>query len=160
MPEFYYETYDEESAYRIDDVSQQILVYLYSDRISDLEDLVDKVGVASKSEIDERLKEYLGPDAAGLITQSESTQQTIGEKGPLLCYELTEKGEQFVENNKATLSMPANFEELADTIGELRTDVVEMRDSMHRVDADELSEQLSRLARRLESLQTRVSDYD
>lgn len=160
MPEFYYEVGNEESAYRIDEVSQRMLVYLSSHRSSGFEELVEKVGADSESEIHARIKDHLGPESAGLITQSTTTQETLGDNEPPTYFELTEEGERFVMNNKATLSMPADFKELSDTIGELRKDVIEIRDSMHRIDADELNEQLSTLAHRLESVQSHLSNYD
>jgi hypothetical protein len=160
MAEFYYKVSGEESAYCIDEVSQQILVYLFSNRESELDGLVDKVGVNSESEVHDRIKNQLGTEAAELITQSPMNQETIGDREPLTYYELTEEGDQFVRNNKATLSMPADFKELADIIGGLREDVIEIQDSMHRIDADELNEELSTLAHRLESLQTHISSYE
>lgn len=128
--------------------------------MSEPEELVEKVDSVSESEIQKRIKKHLGPDAAGFVTRSSTTQETLDDTEPPTYYELTEEGEQFVVNNKATLSMPADFKELAETADGLRADVIEIRDSMHRVDADELSEELSQIAHRLESLQRHLSNYD
>lgn len=160
MTDFYYKISSEESAYRIDEPSQQILVYLFSNRMSDLEVIIEKVGDISESEVRVKMKDYLGPDAAGLITQSETTQETLGDDAPPIYYELTEEGEQFVAENKANLSMPADFKESVEDIEAIRTDVIEIRDTMHRVDTEELSESLSTVAHRLESLQDHLSNYD
>lgn len=160
MVEFYYDREGEESAYRIDEVLQRVLVYLSAHGQSPLTELVETAGPVSESELRERITEYLGIEAAGLVTQSESAQETLGDGELVVYYELTKDGEQFVAENKSLLAMPADFAEIADTIGELRMELVETRDTMHRLDAEELSERLSDLAQKLESLQYHISNFD
>lgn len=160
MAEFYYEDSSEKSAHPIDRKSQQILIYLASYTDSTVENLVERVNVASKSEVDIRIREYLGSDAARLVCKARTDQATLGDREPPSYYTLTEEGERFVAENKASMSMPSDFKEVSGSIRELRTDVTEIRDSMHRLDADELSDELTMLAERLDSIQEHLSKYD
>lgn len=160
MPEFYYEANDEQPAYRIDEISQQLLVYLSSYGPTSLRQIVDGVGAGIEVEIQTRIRQRLGPEAANFITQSTYTQQTFDGSEERIQYELTEEGEKFVRNNEATLSMPADFEELANRMAELRTELTETIDSMHRIDAEELNEQLTDINDQLEDLQNRLTKYE
>lgn len=159
MPDFYYQTNGEKQAYRIDKVSQQILVYLYSNQDTRLEQIVNGVSASSKSEVNIRLYEVLGSEEAGLTTESDTAQATIDGSGQFKYYQLTEVGEKFVIENKSNLSMPADFKKLEKTINNIRNEILDTKESLHRIDADELSEQLSGYAERLDSVQNHISNY-
>jgi hypothetical protein len=158
MPDFYYQTNSEKQAYRIDKVSQQILVYLYSNQDARLEQIVNGVSVSSKSEVNIRLDEVLGSEEAGLTTGSDTAQATI-DGSQFEHYQLTEVGENFVMGNKPNLSMPADFKALEEKINTVQKDIIDTKGSLHRIDADELSEQLSGYAERLDSVQNHISNY-
>jgi hypothetical protein len=158
MPDFYYQTNREKQAYRIDKVSQQILVYLYSNQDARLEQIVNGVSVSSKSEVNIRLDEVLGSEEAGLTTESNTAQATF-DGSQFEHYQLTEVGENFVMKNKPDLSMPADFKELEEEINMIQKDIINTKESLHQIDADELSEYLSGYAERLDSVQNHISNY-
>jgi len=160
MADFYYQVDKEKQAYHIDDASQQILMYLYSNRESMSEKIIEAVSTYSKSDISMRLNEVLGDEEAGLITHPDPRQTTFSNSNQPTYYELTKEGENFVKNNKSNLSMPDDFNEIKNKIKILQGDITSIQDSMHRIDTNELNEQLSEFVERLDSIQDHISNYE
>ena len=158
MPDIYFETSETQSVYRIDEASQQILIYLASYGATSLQGLVESVEADSKQELKTRIAECLGPESSGLVTPSPGGQQTIDGEHTTTLYGLTDTGERFVSNHKSRLSMPADFKELADTVHEIRLGLGRARDKSYTMD-EELHEQLDDLYQRLEEIESRLSNY-
>lgn len=146
--------------YEIDEPSQQLLVYLASHGETSIPDLVERTGVESKQALRARIADAIGPDAANLVTAPRVTQMTIDGSEGVDRYRLTEEGDVFVTEHLASLSMPADFRQLAETVAQIQDDITDLNDSMHRIDADELSTQLTEVMSELEEVRARISAYD
>lgn len=147
MADIHYQTAGCEGTYRIDEVSQRLLVHLCLHGGSPPREAVGPIGVSNESEIYARVDESLGPFAAGLVREGDLGQTTLTGERNVVRYHLTEAGEAFVYKHKATLSMPADLGELAKTVAQLR---VEVRNALDLEDAvDDLSARLTEVEKRL-----------
>lgn len=149
MPDIHYETKTED-VYRIDEVSQRLLVYLHLHGGSSIDEAVNPTGADSEATLQARINEQLGAQAAGLVEEDSYTQATVsGEKREISRYQVTEKGEVFVYNNRSRLSMPADLAELAKKVAELRVwqDEMEMTD----LRVDDLEERVAEIEDKLEN---------
>ena len=158
MPEIYFGTSDTQSVYRIDETSQQVLVYLSSHGATSLHGLISNVAANSEQELKTQITECLGPESSGLVTPSPGGQQTIDGEHTTTLYELTDRGEQFVSNHDSRLSLPADFKELTDTVHEIRMGVNSARDKSSTLD-EELHGQLDELHHRLAEVEDQLSNY-
>lgn len=150
MPDIHYETKTED-VYRIDEISQRLLVYLHLHGGSSIGESVNPTGADSEAAIQARINEQLGSQAAGLVEEDSYTQATVsGEKREISFYQVTEKGEAFVYNNRSRLSMPADLAELAKKVAELRVWQDDMENANFRV--DDLEERIINIEEKLEDL--------
>jgi len=159
MTVIYYECGEPRTAYRIDNVSQKVLVYLSAYGPTTLQAMGDSVGSNSKEALQARINGYIGPKAANLVTQTDTRQQTIDHSDPPIEYDVTDQGDRFVRENNEILSMPADFEELVNTIAGVRDDLKNTQKSMHQLDANEFKDQLSDIIHRLEAHRERLQHY-
>ncbi|MDH5020359.1 hypothetical protein [Halobacterium rubrum] len=133
MADIHYETIDSGGVYLIDEISQRFLVYLHLHGGSPPDEAMNPVGVSQKSEIHTRVNENLGSEAAGLVEEHEFVRNTLTGEQDVFHYRLTDDGESFVYNHKASLSLPADLTELAEKVAGLRVDLDDLRDIGDRV---------------------------
>lgn len=133
MTDIYYETEMGENTYRIDDVSQRLIVYLLINGDTHPNEAVDPIGVKNVSEIHTRINEQLGPEAAGFVEEFKYAQKTFAGGEKVRHYQLTKRGESFVYDHKSSLAMPADLAELAKKVAELRVEQDELRNLQDEV---------------------------
>jgi hypothetical protein len=148
MTDIYYET-DEGETLHIDEVSQRLLVYLLLHGKTNLDDAVGPVGVEEKSDLERRVQEPLGPEAAELVVEEESSQTTFGDQPAIRYHRLTEKGREFVYDHRERLAMPADLAELAREVADLRVEQSE---------AGNIDDRLSRIEERLYEIEEQLGD--
>lgn len=128
MANIHFEANDSEETFMIDETSQRLLVYLHLHGGVSPEETIDPIGAMNESDVHTRVDENLGPQAAGLIEENRFTRNTLSGEQEVFQYQLTEEGEKFVFDNKATLSMPADLAELAKKVAELHVEQNNLRD--------------------------------
>jgi hypothetical protein len=102
-----------DDSYRIDRVSQKMLVYLHEEGPSTASEMRDAVGVEQEQSIHYRYNLYLGPDASGAVQVSESRDNP----GCILAspvYALTEWGEHALNEEFDYVRRPKYLCEVAE----------------------------------------------
>lgn len=122
----------ETETYKIDELSQRLLVYLLTNGSVPADSIQNPVGAESSDEIEVRYDNALGIDAAGLVKQKEANRTLDGDV--LTEYTLTKSGEEFVYTNKGSLSMPADLTELAKSMSRLEVEIAELRERLEEVE--------------------------
>jgi hypothetical protein len=143
MVSIYYDS-DGES-YQVDEISQRLLVYIYLHSGRRFEDVVEPIGAENEHIVYTRVENQLGQNAAGLLTiKTTDEQMTLsGENIETEYVALTDKGEEFVEEYRADLSMPVEIAELAKRVAELQIENGLVEQLIDRIDT--LEERISTL---------------
>jgi len=149
--------YDREGSsgeYLVDEVAQQILVYLSFYGVDRVEPISKTLGVGSE-EVSSRLDQVLAPSRAGLVKEREERQMTLGDREPPVEYTLTDQGASFVYRHKSLLKTPTKFQNLARSLSDAENSREEANSRM-----DELKYQYETLENTLESVQDKIDDLD
>ncbi|WP_436931242.1 hypothetical protein [Halosimplex halobium] len=144
--------------FKIDELSQRLLVHFAIRGETSLEDSVGPVGAESQGEVIDRIESYLGPDAAGFVEITSRSQTFDG--GTIDYYGLTDSGEDFIHNHIDDLAVPADLRDLSQRVSKLETELLnrtladELRDKIDDLEY-EVDSRISDLEDRLEDLESR-----
>lgn len=120
------------TSHEVDEISQQILIYLLINGSTPVGELVDQIGAAGPDEVESRYNEILGPDAAGLVHREQANRTLDGGIASRLA--LTDSGSELVHEHASSMSAPADVERLASTVSHLRTEINELRERIAEVE--------------------------
>jgi hypothetical protein len=162
MTTIIYDRRADSNEFVIDDIAQQIIVYLGFHGSARSETIAGAIGGSSATAIEMRLDETLGSTDAGLVEEIDERQLTIdGEETPP-AYTLTDDGVDFVYRHKSVLETPTELEAIAHTVSQLERSVEGLPTQLDdvSVDQEELRETVSRLERRLQAIDDRVESLE
>ncbi|WP_411967523.1 hypothetical protein [Haloferax sp. YSSS75] len=157
-----YDRREEEREFIIDELSQQIIVYLGFHGSAQCDTVTEYVGADSGADVEERLENKLGQAGARLVQKNESDQMTLDGTEVPPSYSLTEEGNSFVYRHKSVLKTPTELESIAHTVSELKREVEYLPTDLDEayVEQDDLRESVDRIEDRLTELEARVQSLE